>query len=326
MPIASKDKQAPQDWPWSPGYDDDQFDVPGIYTDRIVRPRRNADVPIAPQLALPTEDLIATLGLERLATKPQEAAALSLLIANFMRPEILQDRGWIFYSRDTNHYSQPFVRFYYLDHYTRTYILRMIERLDKAGLIEHQITPSNPYAWFRSRMRPKPEFADLLRRQHRHPRSQRTQLIVLKDKHKQLAPFRDTSGVREWRRDVALQNEALQQFDIKLPTADLRHDMLWKYGLDHPVHRMANEQLYRVYNRDWLHGGRFYGPLWQRLPKWLRGRILIEDNETCEPDLATCHPRLLCARAGFILPFGEPGAHSGDRDRVFRCIATMRSD
>ena len=38
------------------------------------------------------------------------------------------------------------------------------------------------------------------------------------------------------------------------------------------------------------HGGRFYGPMWQRLPKWLRHRILLSGSATVEPDLTTCHP------------------------------------
>ena len=80
-------------------------------------------------------------------------------------------------------------------------------------------------------------------------------------------PFNDTSETVAWRADVAEQNEVLAQYDISLPTDGLSEDLLWTYRLDFPTHHFAGEMYYRIFNNGWHLGGRFYGPLWQRLPK-----------------------------------------------------------
>lgn len=63
---------------------------------------------------------------------------------------------------------------------------------------------------------------------------------------------------------------------------------------------------HRVFNVDFTHGGRWYGPWWQSVRKAARPAITIDGAATVEIDFACCHPRLLCAIAGIDLPFGDP--------------------
>ena len=65
--------------------------------------------------------------------------------------------------------------------------------------------------------------------------------------------------------------------------------------------------LRRIFNGGWKRGGRWYGPLWQNLPKRVRAQLLIDGEAVAELDFRTCHPRLLCALAGVDLPFHDAG-------------------
>lgn len=56
-----------------------------------------------------------------------------------------------------------------------------------------------------------------------------------------------------------------------------------------PMHK----KFYRVFNEDFSHGGRFYGPWPQRLPGDAREKILINGEKTVELDYNSIHPTLL---------------------------------
>lgn len=59
--------------------------------------------------------------------------------------------------------------------------------------------------------------------------------------------------------------------------------------------------LRRVFNRDFRHGGRFYGPWWQGLPRSLRSKILINGYPVVELDYKSLHPRLLFLQEGITI-------------------------
>jgi hypothetical protein len=60
----------------------------------------------------------------------------------------------------------------------------------------------------------------------------------------------------------------------------------------------AHNCLYRVFNRDWNHGGRFYGGWWQNIVSKNRAKITIGGDATVEHDFPRLHPTLLYAEAG----------------------------
>jgi hypothetical protein len=69
---------------------------------------------------------------------------------------------------------------------------------------------------------------------------------------------------------------------------------------------LSSKLFHRTFNGDFEHGGRWYGPAWQNLPKKQRSHLTIDGLPTCELDILSCHPRLLCASMGLQLPFHDP--------------------
>lgn len=116
-----------------------------------------------------------------------------------------------------------------------------------------------------------------------------------------LASYNETDECQRCRRRVQEYNEALKATDIILQADDVE----WRV----PVVRVptkTSELLvlpyrkagYRVFNGDFRHGGRFYGPFWQSLPKERRQQLLINGSPVAEPDHRQLHPRLLYAEFG----------------------------
>ena len=70
----------------------------------------------------------------------------------------------------------------------------------------------------------------------------------------------------------------------------------------------------RVFNVDYQHGGRFYGPWWQGIPRDLRKHITINGFPVVELDYKSIHPTMLYLREGLppkkepyvVEPYGEP--------------------
>jgi len=65
-------------------------------------------------------------------------------------------------------------------------------------------------------------------------------------------------------------------------------------------------------------GGRIYGPIWQRLPKKLRGYIKINGKNTVELDIITTHPLIAYALAGKDLTKLVEGGDSPYRIRYWQ--------
>jgi len=68
--------------------------------------------------------------------------------------------------------------------------------------------------------------------------------------------------------------------------------------------------LYRVFNKTFELGGRFYGPWWQGVPKKLRKDITIDGYPVVELDYKSLHPRILYLKEGVALagdPYTLPG-------------------
>ena len=56
--------------------------------------------------------------------------------------------------------------------------------------------------------------------------------------------------------------------------------------------------MHRVFNHDFEHGGRFYGPEWQWRKKTLRPSIKIDGQPIVELDYSSFHPTILYAQVG----------------------------
>jgi hypothetical protein len=120
-------------------------------------------------------------------------------------------------------------------------------------------------------------------------------------------PYRDTPETVAMRADVDEHNGLLQACTVTIEHPDAAIDearfisIAGQPRLD-PTRTAAR----RIFNGDFSHGGRWYGPWWQSVPARLRPSIRINHTATVEHDFANCHVRLLHALAGLAPPRGDP--------------------
>ena len=123
-------------------------------------------------------------------------------------------------------------------------------------------------------------------------------------------------------------NQHLAITDINLylsheEEAELNKRMMAKKKDDEAIEdrvRYHNKYLYRVFNEDFEHGGRFYGGFWQQIPSEYRQRITIDNFLTFEMDYSTIHFSMLYQQEGIPKEkHGDPYA-IGDVDDALRKI------
>jgi len=123
-------------------------------------------------------------------------------------------------------------------------------------------------------------------------------------------------------------NQHLAITDINLylshkEEAELNKRMMAKKKDDEAIEdrvRYHNKYLYRVFNEDFKHGGRFYGGFWQQIPSEYRQRITIDNFLTFEMDYSTIHFSMLYQQEGIPKEkHGDPYA-IGDVDEALRKI------
>jgi hypothetical protein len=113
------------------------------------------------------------------------------------------------------------------------------------------------------------------------------------------------------RADIEAQNVVLGDLDLDVAHPDVVYHPNGLLRIRGPKgDRLLNsdDRAYgRIFNRDWEHGGRWYGPFWQQLPKSLREHIMINGEATIERDYSALHPRLLYALAGLDPRLNDEG-------------------
>ena len=248
--------------------------------------------------------MTATLGLPS-GSDALVNAGISALVANLVTLVQLGEAAWVFYARDNNHYT--LVRRYVPNFYRRRVMIEAVARLQSAGLVEHQKTRPSPRARYRSRLRP----TEALRaRIYELPTTathfNRRELIVLRGADGQPLPYSESARVYAMRRDVIAHNAFLQGFDITLLHPEAHYDEQGYLVIDRRRLNPNRVTYYRIFNRRFTRGGRWYGPWWQSVPARCRAGIRINGEPTCEPDIRGCHMRLLSARAGVKLGAGDP--------------------
>jgi len=199
--------------------------------------------------------------------------------------------GWVSYSRNRNWWARTSRYF----PYSYAPVIRAVEELAVLRWFDHIKAPNSPSCGWQSRFRASPlllEAADL-------PEISQSirELIILKDSEKRLTSYRDTAQTERWRNETEAQNEAINSVDINIthPDAVVEGNVI-RIG-NHVLHPGMNV-LYRVFNEDWKHGGRFYGGWWQNAKKSHRPFITINDDVTVEEDYSQLHPLLLYRMEG----------------------------
>lgn len=261
------------------------------------------EVPFRPDVNLRQPESLE----ERLGLKPARegvGAARIALIANLIYANARSADTWIFYSRDRNHYAE-LVRRYSPSYYTFANMMVAVGRLEEAGLIEHEKTAPSPNAICRSRIRANAALLKLLGDLSPDLVITPREEIILRDATKRHRDYSDTERICAMRKDVIAHNELLACADIRVDHPSARYDeggFLWVQGRWLDPRRRA---YYRVFNRHWNQGGRWYGPFWQSLPSDVRTGLRMNGEAVVELDYRACHLRLLCASSGIELPCHE---------------------
>lgn len=131
---------------------------------------------------------------------------------------------------------------------------------------------------------------------------------------------RSIRGEREVRLVKAF-NEAIAGHEIDLEHSDVFVDTAMntasfpprvdEHGRVRAPHVVYTDQIgmHRVYCRDQMHGGRFYGPWWQNTPARYRKAIKLNGEQVHEEDYRQLHPRLLYESVGLALAAEEDVYH-----------------
>jgi hypothetical protein len=114
------------------------------------------------------------------------------------------------------------------------------------------------------------------------------ELIILKNSNKKVTDYHDTAETRRMRAFLQRYNDFLKGADVRLPRR-MVHGELVSYD---------RNQLHRVFNGNFQHGGRFYGHFVQELPSETRGELLIDGEEVQELDYGSMHLHLLYSLEG----------------------------
>lgn len=125
--------------------------------------------------------------------------------------------------------------------------------------------------------------------------------IILRDSNGVSIPFTETPETTAMRNDIIAYNSLLSRTEITLTglTSDdrLSHsDFLLRstyYNSDNSrTVRLRPMRIRRIFNLDFLHGGRFYGGI-ENMPSGLRTKLQINGQPTVEWDFASYQLRML---------------------------------
>jgi len=235
------------------------------------------------------------LTLPPLASERHRRARDAILLDAYLEA---QGRGrWISYSRNNNFYAA--CRRYLAPDITRSTVVRSVDSLAAAGLLEHQKAPAGGPTGWQSRFRATPEFLSAIELQQPQMRHVPMEIIRLKV-NGHLIDYRDTARTKAQRRHLSAINEAIgaAKLDIDVPGME-RDGNVIRFG-DHAVYPIK-KGLHRVFNEDFTRGGRAYGGWWQNARSRDRQGITIDGESTVEEDYHHLHPVLLYQRAGVDL-------------------------
>lgn len=212
-------------------------------------------------------------------------------------------RPFVAYSRNKNSYRAG-SRFAAL-HLGYEYIVAAVDGLEAAGLIEHHCGFRDRVTGVgrQSRMRATVELMELLLAHRIAPRMV-TRIhppVVLRDLAGNDLDICDNSVAKAMAPAIETINEMLRTADVCLRiTREQRIDLAHRCHVD-----TTRKSVYRVFNVDFEHGGRFYGHWIQNLPRESRPFLEIGGQPVVELDFESLHPRMLYAQADALPPDGD---------------------
>jgi len=226
-------------------------------------------------------------------------------------------RPYVAYSRDKNAYRAG--SRYAALHLKYRLMMAAVDGLVELGLIEHRLGFHDRRTGVgrQSRMRATLALMELLLAHRLTPRmvSRGHPLIVLRDDHGRDVDTTDMQEADGFFPGVERINMMLRDADIQLHlTREQRVDLLRRCHVD-----TTRNTVYRVFNGDFAHGGRFYGHWCQNIPGEFRPLLTLKGCSVVELDFSSMHPRMLYALAGVLPPVGDLYALD-NRDPYYRPV------
>jgi hypothetical protein len=220
---------------------------------------------------------------------------------------------WISYSRRKEWYSSPARLRYWPARRMYSSVVSAADQLASADLIQNRVMPPG-HLKIQSTFRATPKLMALVEENRVPLVLDNREIIILRDDKGRSLPYDDTREVIRMRRALEEYNEAAASLNASIGGQRI----IEAEPLDFGKNRVgaATLRAVRIFNEDFRHGGRCYGPAIQSAPKELRKTIKIEDSSTEEPDYPSLHPQLLYAEAGMPLSADPYDVHGWDRDTV----------
>ncbi|MBM1170099.1 hypothetical protein [Microvirga arabica] len=140
-------------------------------------------------------------------------------------------------------------------------------------------------------------------------------VIRMRDKDKELVPFKRTGAVIGMEKEIRSINVFLRGITVELPGMEPTRHGQWVFEkrvfrnlrwetITSVVAPTEYPQLYRSFSRSsFTKGGRLYG-YWQNVPRTWRKKLLINGEPTVELDFVALHPAILYAQRGAPMPKG----------------------
>jgi hypothetical protein len=260
----------------------------------VHHPDEGRDRPLSCNWRLDDPDRRASFGLAKGDDLAEEA-----ILAMAMQTFWSSPAAWISYSRRRQWWSGGAARSWWGPEFTYTTVVRAVDRCAELGLLEHDRKPPGNRGW-QSRFRAGPELVAAMSATPPGLRYEPRELILLRGEHDEPLEYRRTRVIEAMRDRLDTINGELMaaRVDMDRDTPCLNRWGDWiQLTHKHAVHRAARP-MHRVFNRDFRHGGRFYGPWWQSLPGPVRRYLVIDGEPTGELDFGQTHPRMLAAAAG----------------------------
>jgi len=217
---------------------------------------------------------------------------------------------FVYYSRNNNHYKN--IKRYNPNNLSIRKIVAVIKLLIKHKFIDHRGGNYKRYSKessYRSRIRPTLKFLSLMRKNfitRKHICELDSDCIILKNAKKNLNDYKDDEYTKRIRSECLSYNSSLAYYKISLANCKPVN----KYLKENDVN-FNNKSYYRVFNRDFKHGGRFYGPWWlHQIPSGLRQYMLINKNKTVEYDYSSLIIHQIYSEKG--LNYFEENTYSND--------------
>ena len=221
---------------------------------------------------------------------------------------------WIAYSRNPKMYTG--MNRYYGPDYNYRKIIAEMEKLERKGLIEHDlVTPGshNKKKPEQSAYRAAPKLMDTMKHLELefvlHDPIRKRQLFdkqtgkVCYKKYpgqsyvSRLVPYEDDDRTPGYRSDIRTVNDYLQTIHLRWPGMEDRWIGDYHYFDTEAVLR-TRLSVTRVFSRGSFEiYGRVHG-FWQNVDKTLRPNIVLNGEQTCEPDYSQCHLNLAYLSVG----------------------------